>query len=1031
MSNLIYQGDTIANFGNYLPVPYIERITIGEGEFHNDALAEAGTGPIEANTLKIELSILINSKEEVDNDTFMNQLEGLNFYWMWDTQGSDDTHPDILSGETLIFDRADSANDWADPKLFSFTIGTDAGTDGCGDAVATDTALYDADGNKILKFTYSCQTTLPLQLTTSPHTYVYAWSTTEAFEEAYWEIIAEGIATGSPSEDIDASWRNFLRTEISDIAYEPVIVDFKLPDISETIWVDESDAAYAETGLQSIQGAYYKPSNITHEEIVSSFQGLVDEYQTQAATDASLLDAINNISYIIEEYGSKVDLLPRLNEFRKAFPSKTSTTVVGQLYGRYRKKIYTANSAAELGGLLYKKVVTSSKVIDLRETGGPIYSPPDDDICATSDCEASSDDCMLVSSDFRITREYFGLEGADDTDLWGSVYGFFFFDYEKAFYYLANIVEHLDVAKVAEYLGKEVFNMAYRLSKVKLTRKSGGYTQATLETTFTYDGGYPQVVTMVHDIASGATAGSEVGTSSLEVTYPGEMEGVDTRTCGAKTFLILRDFDIATESGVGLDGYRLMAFEFQDLMAQSTLMAAGDAVITYDAEVTIEDSTMSVGLDMITAFNTYYDEFLEYYSSAGEPCNYNAVDGRFNDFFADEMTATYPDSKEAPWVLGPTLYYLYKDILDNTYSGDINEIMDQSMAVSDRINPTNGTLEQLNDFADNISTLYVIVQAIETSDDSTEHTYSCTFAIDPDQQVGYYNAASQGLCDMAYASIATNWEAPDFFGGTGGPFELAAKELEDFWLGLWTAGSRGEGNYASGAPFDALQNFSNDAKHGGGGHWTNSSDMFWPQEALLEAFEWLKEVGDNSCNLETNNKYASYGGRDWTDLDSGQGSTGDIYTDAMITSIDMETIGDIDAMWWNLWLQIFEEYWIQYETTYKQVLSENLVLGNDTVANNWDDVWKDEYCGGVDITSWLLQAQGWMHTVCSTMASLSTSGEISDMDLWKKSPFYESGAYAEWPAVASAIQNLIDEDRFPIWTDVVITVPNHSKSDAY
>ena len=35
MSNLIYEGDIIANFGKYLPTPYIESIIISEDEYES------------------------------------------------------------------------------------------------------------------------------------------------------------------------------------------------------------------------------------------------------------------------------------------------------------------------------------------------------------------------------------------------------------------------------------------------------------------------------------------------------------------------------------------------------------------------------------------------------------------------------------------------------------------------------------------------------------------------------------------------------------------------------------------------------------------------------------------------------------------------------------------------------------------------------------------------------------------------------------------------------------------------------------
>ena len=197
-----------------------------------------------------------------------------------------------------------------------------------------------------------------------------------------------------------------------------------IPDPTETIWVDANDAAYADTPLQAITSLYYKSNKITHEEIVESFQDLVAEYQEESETDSHLKDVLDNISYILEIYGNEVELLPKLNEFRRAFPSKTSATSTGRVYLKYRKKIYTANSIIELDEQVYKKVVQNSKIIDDRDHLFSTFDELDLSSVCIEDC---TDECELVSN-FTFDRQQFLT---DDMSL-GANYGFFFFDYEKA-----------------------------------------------------------------------------------------------------------------------------------------------------------------------------------------------------------------------------------------------------------------------------------------------------------------------------------------------------------------------------------------------------------------------------------------------------------------------------------------------------------------------------------------------------------------------------------------------------------------------
>ena len=71
MSRLITSGDTIANFGELLPTPYIEQIYIS-----TDVDGETGYG-----TIDVKLNIYHNAPVEADDEAIINGILKYSVYW--------------------------------------------------------------------------------------------------------------------------------------------------------------------------------------------------------------------------------------------------------------------------------------------------------------------------------------------------------------------------------------------------------------------------------------------------------------------------------------------------------------------------------------------------------------------------------------------------------------------------------------------------------------------------------------------------------------------------------------------------------------------------------------------------------------------------------------------------------------------------------------------------------------------------------------------------------------------------------------
>jgi len=763
MSNLIYEGDIIANFGRYLPTPYIFSILIGEVD----------TGDAR---MTVNLNVNVDASIFTDDITLEEQIKKLNFYWMWS-----DT---LLEDNQFVFDlvRDDGSN--------IFLIDKDA-------MLNSQTLLYDSEGNRIIKYIMAeGDNVFPAGDTWGDlsNLYVYAFSTSEDLTEDYWNPVAPGYPVA-----IDDHWEEFLKTEISDIAYEQVMDGGSIPDPTETIWVDANDAAYADVPLQAITSLYYKSNKITHEEIVESFQDLVAEYQEQSETDSHLKDVLDNISYLLEIYGNDVELLPKLNEFRRAFPSKTSATTPGQVYLKYRKKIYTANSVIELDEQVYKKVVSNSKIIDDREYGFTSFEGIDtSEVCGESGC---TDPCELVSN-FTFDRQLLhyhttvgvGAGTLGSAEMVGANYGFFFFDYEKAQTFTSNaaILGSMDINKVKEIWGEGVFNLGYQLSEVKLERQ---YTTLSVDpfgtliemagaltplidmvAKYNYDEGYPELQYVEHtyygdtDVVGyyeyAQSFEVDFDTSGMTLEEAKDVAGRQLSECTAKSFLVLRNFDLVPEtSGAdsALGDYGLMCFEFQDLMGEDVqrIDEVGTSTrLEYIATVTIEDNTLEIFQAIIDVFGTFSTDFQAYYDAATEACAYSSVDGVFNDYFITWATEEWPDLATSPWVMAAAVYYLYLDLLEGTFDGDMDLIALATQTMASAISPTTGTLTQLQIFYEAFVALTGLVNDIETEESFPEgyeisKEFTCTQDIG---EVPVYENPEGTMCDLVHTE---EWETDE------------------------------------------------------------------------------------------------------------------------------------------------------------------------------------------------------------------------------------------------------------------------------
>jgi len=215
------------------------------------------------------------------------------------------------------------------------------------------------------------------------------------------------------------------------------------------------------------------------------------------------------------------------------------------------------------------------------------------------------------------------------------------------------------------------------------------------------------------------------------------------------------------------EGYRIMAFEFQDFMdddvayyntyaheyedapgADYTLDTSWDAVddwkshsealiarsktgestSEYYIKIRVEDRSLEFFVsEMLTDLKKVYDAFvLEYYSLAQEVCSYNNVAEEYNKFFTDAIWEIESGVAEEGGIsesgfaclLAVVYYNAWRELLYKSFSKKATEeassvpearaielMMEESRIMGNKIMPPNGTLGQLEEFKINFSTL--------------------------------------------------------------------------------------------------------------------------------------------------------------------------------------------------------------------------------------------------------------------------------------------------------------------------------------
>ena len=117
--------------------------------------------------------------------------------------------------------------------------------------------------------------------------------------------------------------------------------------------------------IMSIDGTYHDSKPMSQAIVVNTMNQILNKYGEYIDKDLSMKKNLSNLAYILGDKGENIDLLRRLQTYRKTYMGKSAGTS-GKMYEVFKKLLYNADQAVKKQSRLKKILVVNNKIIDSR-----------------------------------------------------------------------------------------------------------------------------------------------------------------------------------------------------------------------------------------------------------------------------------------------------------------------------------------------------------------------------------------------------------------------------------------------------------------------------------------------------------------------------------------------------------------------------------------------------------------------------------------------------------------------------------------
>ena len=664
MSRLTFTGNEIKSTGEYLPAPYINKITVSEDAlnienfiFINDVLEN----------YVISAGEIVNSQ-----DIYGSEVLGLYYYVLVVSGFSEDEYQSIIDNDT-------------NPFSFYYDKGFASLSDGLvriANLVQIEVStlnyetLTDQAGNIIN--TFSSQTEINTDASFGGLKFKYKPDYVFCFASSF------DYFSNSTQLSSDTFNQRLFDLYVGDVSYERIYdSDGNLALGERVVFVDLEQNFYDEVPLQSIDYTVHKIDTIDHEYIKENIEELLSEYSdlyNSETGNTELKNVMNSIYTTLETSYQDYDILNKLEFIRRSFPNKTPSNNVGKLYKRFSQRMYNINNTVKQVEQVFKQIKYNSKLIDLQPIATGSLSPS---------FNGDLSDTKFIYTDWKAVN----LDLGDGDKKYSTRFGYFFVDYEKALVRRSAASNFLDVRKLEKF-GMPIPYSKFQLEEMKVLKSSTG---GTLLLKFD-SSEYPKTTLISYE--SDYTIEPDTTMRALLADTPyGANDSSDTTPAnGYATHVINRKYTPIYDTKSEIEDYRLMLFEIMEYAIADTIETSG---YYYFIDATFKDQTVDILVHLKSSAQNALVQIKDYYTEAQETCVFSTDLGKFNQFFVDGIIAKYQDEPQsAPWYVVPVVYVMQLDLYYNLYGGDSQEMEDAIKKLVNKINPVNGTLEEISAFID-------------------------------------------------------------------------------------------------------------------------------------------------------------------------------------------------------------------------------------------------------------------------------------------------------------------------------------------
>ena len=645
MSNIVLKGDVIQDLGEYLPNPYIESIEVRS--------APAGSSTLIS--LDIFYSIMFLISDDYNIDDIQEQITDVNFFCCL---RDDDV---VISKKELL-----SKIYYRGATVFSavreLALGSEVSSL-LNDSTKYQDDLYDEQGRRILKVTSSKQIQFATQ-NSDFSIYFYAFSSLMTKED--FSLMASNHS-------------RYLNT--GNIAYEKVFSPgFNVLREEEVIYVGRQDEKYGQVPILGLNRNFYKTETVSREDIISKVNALVRRFEGRSI--GPLSDSVNSIKTVLAKEANTENLLVQLDKVRRSFPNKTNNNPVGNLYAALAVLLRNINSAFRPADIVKKEKYLTGKVLDLRTNPVAAYEAP-----VTFSLEQYIPEDMFFLHRERLSE--------DETSDLAINRGMFFIRYEEMLKRESNISALLNVDKLYQTVAgldlqnlKRILFSYFRPTLIKVKKSDPN------EETF---GGFMSAYSL-----DGNTGRDNRETSFILPNLNPQSQAASINESSELYSERFKEYNFGFDN----PSERMLCYSFVDADSFSAVYEEnqeGGIVFDYKISATIYDDTQEFVIYLINKFDEINTLLQDYKDFANEICSYNNIDNRFNDFFVESIRDKYPVGVY-PWEVAPSIYSVMAYVLTEQFP-TFEDVIRYSKDKSATINPENGNLDSLTDFANTMTSL--------------------------------------------------------------------------------------------------------------------------------------------------------------------------------------------------------------------------------------------------------------------------------------------------------------------------------------